>query len=160
MNSPLLLLLFLAVLLAYPLYAVLTNQKRAKNGLAKLVAEGFRPTETFHMTDMIISVDKVGCRVAFIDFDHFIIPRGMSPPVDRGSFSIRKTEVVDFNDLERLEVRIGTTQTIEIVLHYNAPNRINSTKKLGISLVSNDLRRVEKFAATLPSELVSVLRDA
>lgn len=152
MNSPLLLLIFPAILLAYPIYAVLTNKKR--NGIAfeAIVKSGFRPTDTFKMIDLTIAIDRINEKIALVDFDHLIIPRGMQNPVDRDSFSARTTEVILINEIECLKVNFQATGYIECILVFKAPNRINSSLKLEIPLRSNDEATARRLISEWPTK--------
>jgi hypothetical protein len=159
MDSPLLLLIFPALLLAYPLYAILRDEKRAKLALERIVTAGFVPTRQYQLTDLIIAIDEPNRKIALVDFDLYIIPRGMDPPVDRDAFSVRKTEVVSLDEIDHLKVHFQSTGYIDCVLVYKEPNHIDSTLRLPIPLHSGDRSTLETMLAAWPTRTL-VTRDA
>lgn len=160
MNSPLILLIFPALLLAYPLYAVLRDKKRAKTSLEKIIEAGFEPSSVFEMMDLIVAIDRKNGKIALVDFSHTIHPRGMEPPVDRGSFSTRLTVVVPADEIDCLSVHFQSSGYIESTLIYKAPNRINSTLKLNIPFESKDKSRVMQLVSLWPTRTVVTNPDA
>ena len=144
MNSPLILLLPLALILAPMLYLVLRDSKRAQTRMSELEAPGFSPDLVFDMSDMKVVLDmKVRC-IAFVNVELQVFSGRRE-----SSYMSRLTIREPFSNLDRLDVHLSTN-LISITVHFNGANTFNSSKRMSFATAPQSKRAVVSLVDAWP----------
>lgn len=149
MDSPLFVLLPLAAILAFPIYAVLKGRSVARTALDSLVHGGFDPSEVFDMSDMIVAIDSTARQVAFVNISQWVFPRGMDPPIDRDSFSTRTTGVASLASISS----VSSTAPLSVTISFCAPNCFNLSGDVEIAGTPQDALVLKKMLNALQAAI-------
>jgi hypothetical protein len=153
MNNVLLLFLPLALILAYPIYSVLTNRNKARSEFKKIIDTGFQPKILFDMSDSIIAVDSSARHIAFVNVGVFVHPRSKNPPIDRDSFTYHTTGVVPLSLIDAISVNYDDSPQVlnaRVTVNLNAPNCFNTGGEINFHVSPNGLKQVEELSKQLP----------
>lgn len=143
MDSPLFVLLPLAVIVVPALYLVLRAANKAKTSFQELVAQGFSPDAVFDLSDTIVALDMKMQQIALANVSLQVFPPGKS------SFSSRFNITEPFSKLEGLDVHLSPS-LISLTIHFNAPNTFNSKLKMDFSTSPQSKSAVDQLMASWP----------
>lgn len=141
----------LALILAYPIYAVRRDSRRAKEEFSKLPSCEFSAVHIFNFLDTIIALDQDRKNVAFTRLLTTSYPRGRNPPIDQDSFSFRANAIVPILDIDSIDLCIHEKAWASMSIKFNKLNKINGTLELSFWLSGYDENQMRKMLAVWPT---------
>ncbi|MFO1253212.1 MAG: hypothetical protein U1E77_19240 [Inhella sp.] len=147
MNSPLVLLLPLAVVLAPMIYFVLRDRRIANARLKNALDRGLSPDQVFDLFDSAVVVDRKQGVVAFIAIERAVRPREHG--IDRDAYMARSDIKEPITNLGALEVHVGE-KLVDLSIHTNEANSLNSERRFSFSTSKASMPAVRKLMAAWP----------
>ena len=147
MNSPFVLVLFIMVLLAYPIYALNRDASRAKQRAAEIRSKGFTPTHSFNLSDTIIELDLNKNEVSFVNLDIQIFRKGQN------SFNARMSQIISIDVIESIRAIQLDHAFVSIDITFNpiAANTFNSNKVLNFFVHQSHQKDIQKILDIWPN---------
>lgn len=140
-----------ALILAYPIYAVIRDSRRAKEEFSRLSHSDFRAAHIFNFSDTIIALDQGRAAVAFTELLTTVYPRAMNPPIDRDSYFYRANAIIPISHIDSIELFIHKKAWASINVKFNQPNKINGTLELSFRLSGYDENKMKQMLVVWPT---------